>query len=228
MKKNDWSRKSVFICTTRRSGSTLLCEYLGSHKKLPIGLEYFWRKQRRSNSTKWGTTSLKDYVEKLLQDETSKDGYFVSKAFMEERSHLDFIAELREVFFLQGYPVSRLLHTLFGETYHILLYREDIHAQALSYEIAMDTGQWLLRGGEDKIETERQKIDPARISDRINRIIEERELWRGYFVSSGVSYHEVSYENLCEHPDAVCDRIAEYLRIEKPIEWVAPNLLKQN
>ena len=216
----------IFICSTPRSGSYMLCRYM-INAGLGIPHEYLnpvimrqiaprlglgseieglkWRSPGRRDRLPFGKADraaeiayLEKYIDTLIPLRC-QNGIFAAKI------HFDQYIRVLD---------NRIGRKLFDGGLFIYLFREDLLQQAVSRNYAYLTGQW---GIDDTVTTL-----PARQSDLLGVKAIDRELhtladedrgWRIFLAKNGLSPISLSYEQLCKDPNLVLAEIAVRLGI---------------
>jgi LPS sulfotransferase NodH len=195
-------KTSYIICTTARSGSNLLCDYLGNTGLLGHPIEFFNPKivsagvfdLRFPHS---GAISISSYVAWLKTTFRSANGILGIKLLYE-----DF--EL-----LSGFPAFQ---QLLQESELIYLSRANKISQAVSYFLAEMTGQWI---SEDPPIRRRDEVeyDFARIRE-IHQFLTKQELgWRDIFAAMSVAPYNIEYPSYCANPGATLRGIGALMDI---------------
>lgn len=135
--------RAYLVCSTPRSGSTLLCRALDATGVAGAPREYFNPNHRAQRTAEWGCgTSLASYVEALLARKTGANGVFGCKL------HWHHFERLRaEALGLPpgepAYDVSAdFLEELFGPLRYVHIVRRDLNRQAISHWTAARSGKW--------------------------------------------------------------------------------------
>lgn len=223
----------VFICSTARSGSYLLCRYM-VNAGLGVPHEYFnpiimrqiaprlgleqvsqlkWRPRSPWNDFFFGKTArgtemsfLGDYLRALVP-RRCQSGVFAAKI------HFDHYLKV-----LDNQTGCELLN---GGLF-IHLYREDLLAQAVSTHFANLTGRW---GIDDTVTTVPAShpnfFDVELINRHVEQIAEQNRGWRVFFGRNGLSILSMSYERLCADPFGFVVLIARRLGLD-------PDTLRQD
>jgi LPS sulfotransferase NodH len=219
--------KKLFICSTPRSGSYLLCRYM-INAGLGVPHEYFnpyvirqiaprlgfendvktmrWfplgrldRLNLRSRERAAELAFLKKYIPALVS-RRCQDGVFAAKIhFRDFRTVLD-------------NPVGNGL--LDGGVF-VFLYRENLLMQAISERFGQLTGRW----GIDEAVTTPPAANPDFFDRRaINLAIEDlaqqERGWRIFLARNGVTPMSISYEKLCQDPFAFVSAVASRLGVD--------------
>jgi trehalose 2-sulfotransferase len=206
-------RKSYIVASSYRSGSNYLCwelwrtgvlgapvEFLNPYDALPVLMNRF------------KASSPSDYVKKLIERRSSKNGVFGLKT----HSH-HFEA------FLKQYPL--LLEALSPVTF-IHINRRNKLAQAVSMAKALQTDFWTSR-----IESERPPVQYDR--ELIAKCLAEVELqelkWPRWFEAHKIIPFQVLYEDLIADGPKVVRSIVELLGVEddEPDEVHVPPMNRQ-
>jgi LPS sulfotransferase NodH len=219
--------KKIFICSTPRSGSYLLCRFminaglgvpheyfnpivirqmaprLGFEESIS-GLKWFPRGRKDRLMLRWRERAaevdfLKKYVPVLIP-RRCQGGVFAAKIhFRDFRTVLD-------------NPVG---HRLLDGGLFIYLYRENLLMQAVSERFAQLTGRW---GIDDTVTTwpaaNPNFFDDEAVDRTMNDLSEQDRGWRVFLARNGVAPMSCSYERLCEDPFGFVMAIASRLGID--------------
>lgn len=182
----------VFICFTQRSGSSLLAELLASTGELPQAKGNFsWQViVKHSKRNKYG--SFEQYCASLVWLRRG-NGFFACKA---SAAQLSFLTK------------EKLIPKVFAAPRFIHLRRRDVLAQAISFVIARQTGQWNIR---KQVKAEEPVYDAAAIAARVRAIAAANAWFEDYFALFGFPVFEVVYEDLAADPAATISDITEWL-----------------
>jgi LPS sulfotransferase NodH len=185
------------ICTSPRSGSNLLCQYLASTGVLGRPLEYFNGPGRR-------TLGLPDYPDDrekqiacVLTIGATANGIYGLKIFPEQ---FDLVAA--------SLSWTRLLPDL----RFVLLKRGDLLAQAISSVRASQTKQWRSTSPAQGSAV----YDADEIYERLRALVRDYARWDLFFARNGIDPLVVSYESLVESPQGCVDRIAGLFGLQGP------------
>lgn len=171
----------LVLLSTPRSGSTLLCELLRLNDGV-LAHEYFQPFQymqilaRRWGCVAGGIFNDAAYVGELCKHRTLPNGWLGINV---HGSHLKHFARMQKHFT--------------GVRFHYVhLVRQDLVAQAVSYEIATQSKQW-----SSEFET-RSDADYSfsRILRKLRVIQNQNALIQSYLMACGVQYRTISYEDL--------------------------------
>jgi hypothetical protein len=138
---------SYLICSTPRSGSTLLWVLLQSTGIAGRPESYFrlsdeptWVDQWRIARDPDGSFDYRDYVQAAIRDGSTENGVFGSRVMWGTMDEI--VAKLNTVYRdLAGADLD-LLSRVLGRTRFVYLYRGDAVAQAVSWARAEQTGYW--------------------------------------------------------------------------------------
>ncbi len=133
--RSEWDRprradppsRRLVICSTARSGSYLLCRQM-INARLGLPTEYFHERTIERLGTRWGVAPGDDdaYIDELEARRTTDNGVFAAKI-----QGPQFAAHPR--------VRERLLERA---DVLVLLYRRDLLAQAVSWQVSLATGYW--------------------------------------------------------------------------------------
>jgi trehalose 2-sulfotransferase len=204
-----WSgppRRTLWICTHPRSGSTLLCEALHFAGGFGSPLEYFHRGARPGMARRWGAATLAEYVAAVYRHRTAPDGLLSVKIFWQDVEDL-----VRELAPDHGARVGRLPDETPAADYRLIaevlapllpnptlvhLRREDRVRQAVSAVTATQVGRWRMIPGQDGPRTQEPEFDYGRIAGMIGFADYSHSHWRNFFAALGRSPYALSYEDL--------------------------------
>jgi LPS sulfotransferase NodH len=130
--------RSLFICTTPRSGTTLLAALLASTGRVGLVREDF----SRANEPDWAASDYGAFVAHTVR-RTSRGGVFGAKPLQGQLR--DFLARLRSVPQWTELPDLDLLRTVIPQPSFVWIRPRDVFAQAVSLLKAEQTGQWIAR-----------------------------------------------------------------------------------
>lgn len=219
--------KKIFICSTPRSGSYLLCRFM-INAGLGVPHEYFnpivirqmaprLGFEERINGLKWYPRGRRDrlllrtreraaelkFLESYLPvliPRRCQNGLFAAKIhFRDFRTVLD-------------NPPG---HSLLDGGLFIYIYRENLLMQAISERFSQLTGRW---GIDDTVTTgpvaNPDFFDVEAINRTLTDLSEQDRGWRMFLARNGVAPMSVSYERLCEDPFGFIVAISRRLGID--------------
>lgn len=219
--------RKLFICSTPRSGSYLLCRYM-INAGLGVPHEYFNPIIMRQIAPRLG---LEAAIEGLKwRRRTPMDRLPFGKA-----------ARTAEVNFLEKYAAAlvprRCQQGVFAAKIHfgqygkvldnsvgwrllsggvfVHLYREDLLSQAISTNVARATGRW---GIDDAVTTTPATNLDFSDASALDRTVEELAMedleWRVFLARNGISALSISYEQVCQDPFGFVAALARRLGID--------------
>jgi LPS sulfotransferase NodH len=188
------------VCSTGRSGSTLLCALLAHSRVMGVPHEYFHLTEHarplieRFQLARDGVVEPDSYVAALRRWRTSPNGVFGIKA------HFNQAAFMLELGIIQRhFRALKFVHVV----------RADVVAQAVSFSIADQTGQWSSLG-----EAAREPVYDARgIDDRLNHVLTQNAAWLRFFAINDIRPLTVCYEDLLGSVDAVCKGVCDFVGV---------------
>jgi LPS sulfotransferase NodH len=208
------------ICSSPRSGSTLLADYLTRTELAGCPLEYLNDVYIRHYGETAGTAHVdfKSYIADLESRRSSSNLVFGMKAHFSQLS-VAFKNANTEI-------VDRFIN---GFDHFLLIERRDKIAQAVSWYRALSTGIWSSKHAEMSGESEvLPKCDPLTITRTLLRIMEEESNWRKALADRGRTGHTVYYEDLAQAPGRELEEVFRALGIqERPPVWPNPSLSPQ-
>ena len=161
-------RKTFVIASTGRSGSHLVGRTLHASGAFGLPLEYL----HPSHLALWGRRSGKSDAMEIVRDiiahRTGPNGVFGIKI---HNSHL------------RSFPDLQGLFALLGDTYAVHLVRDDLAAQAVSYSIAVQTGEWISGMSGNGREA---RYDEALILRCLREIIADNAAWSEFLARNSL------------------------------------------
>ena len=134
---DDWPKIKYIICSSPRCGSNLLSEILHAQDGLGVPIAYlhlpahFPFLAHRWNCLNDNYVDIHKYFKSCFRWRTSKNGVFGMKTHW---NHFEYFLK------------SGILHYYFPNTKFVFLRRQDLLGQAISLELANQTGQWTSKG----------------------------------------------------------------------------------
>ena len=221
------SPRKVFLCSTPRSGSYLLCRAM-INAGLGVPHEYFnpivirqiaprFGFEAEVGKLRWWPRGRLDRLS-LRRAERASETAFLERyvpALVSRRCQGGVFAakiHYRDYLKVLDNPVGRRL--LDGGLF-IHLYREDMLKQAVSAHFAQLTGRW----GIDDTVTTAPAVDPdffeiKAIDETLNDLSEQDRAWRVFLARNGAAPMSISYEKLCENPFGFVAAIARRLGVD--------------
>jgi LPS sulfotransferase NodH len=220
--------KKIFICSTPRSGSYLLCRHM-INAGLGVPHEYFNPVVMQQMAPRLG---LSKDIDGLSWWPRGRMDRILLRRRQEPAAELAFLQEYLKILFArrcQGGVFAAKIHfrdfrrtldnplgrDLLKDGLFVYLYREDMLKQAVSEHVAQLTGRW---GIDDTVTTapvaDPDFFDTAGIDRALNDLAEQDRGWRLFLARNGVTPMTISYESLCEDPFAFVESIAGRLAID--------------
>ncbi|MEO1249952.1 MAG: Stf0 family sulfotransferase [Pseudomonadota bacterium] len=212
---------SYVICTSPRSGSTLLCDLLtqtdvagrpNSHFHRPSIDAWLDTYKLERDADKSERVVLGEIFQHAIERGTGGTGLFGLRL---QRHSFDFFSEKLAVLH-PGHPsdVDRF-QAAFGRTLFIHLKRDDKVEQAISHVKAEQTGLWHVAPDGTEIERNAAPKEPVYDSEAIRARFDEASAldrqWEDWFSTEGIEPLRVSYHDLASDPPATLRRILEKL-----------------
>jgi LPS sulfotransferase NodH len=198
--------KSLLICGTPRSGTSLLCGYLANTKIAGHPREYYWKENESYGYKNWGVKTYAEYLRKTKELGSTPNGIFSAKVMWGYFS--DFLTKLRNLSRKEGLNDKELLDSTFPNLRFIFLQREDVVAQAVSWAIAVQTEIWF--SGDMRKPRQVPVYNFELIKQFVNEVKEHNKRWNEWFKKSSVVPCAVKYEELALMPKKV---VLDTLRI---------------
>jgi LPS sulfotransferase NodH len=216
---------SYIICTTPRSGSTLLCKLLASTGKARQPDSFYHRSEfMREWADEWGlsdsdTLSTSDFERAYLAAAVKAGG--AGTGIFGLRLQQEYLRLLSQTLDL-GYPKllsdrARFEHA-FGRTLYLHLTREDKVAQAVSLVKAQQSGFWHLNADGTELErlAEPQEVhyDFERIHREVVALEHDDHAWDIWFKQQEIIPVRIRYETLADNPSGTLIQMFDTFEIE--------------
>lgn len=219
---------SYFICTTPRSGSTLLSEGLGGTGLAGHTTEWFFMLRDRGPDELRGIEDGGEYMKAFLAIEnlewlsdaffrryidlcTDANGIFGVKMFWSEITALERV--LRRTYSENTASTAALLDRLFPNLQYIYLERENVTRQAVSLVMARQTKSWSTR-----IKAEgTASFDFDLIWQMRSDLLTRAEQWRTFFEDNGIEPLRITYDQVVSDYPGAIRAVLDFLGIAIPI-----------
>lgn len=199
------TRKNVLVCSSPRSGSTLLCNLLAGTNVVGQPTEYFNLPLVQGFfQHRFQASDTRDYILQLQQLRTSPNGVFACK--------------LHYFQYVQMFG-DRALQDYFANVKYIYLYRKDTVAQAVSWAKAILSGEYSTVCAEGK----ELPYEEAAIRRCYLDIYWENNGWKCYFDRWSIRPLVLQYEQVAEDFGAALDKVLSFLEVEKPANFAIPD-----
>jgi LPS sulfotransferase NodH len=165
----------------------------------------------------WRVSRFEDYLARVFEVGTSPNGVFAAKLmwnYFEE-----FMFEIRRL--VSGYERLDLevISSVFPAPQFLLIRREDVVAQAVSWSKAAQTGQYAAH----QVKTGEAVFDFDHIDGLRELVLVQNGAWRRWFAAHEIEPFEVTYEALCVDPVGVTMKTLSFLDLEPLAEdTIAP------
>ena len=206
------STKNYIICSTPRSGSTLLARGLWHTNIAGKPHEYFHQKwHMRKLQDRWNTLNLKEYIDTLKIKRKSENGVFGFKAHYYQLEKIIDDIDIENVF-----PKIK----------YIFITRNDKIRQGISLYRASLTKSWAYCEPETVI----PEFDYKGIRKSIELIKKEEKNWNDFFMVKKIRPFKVIYETFNNNYRKTILAVVKYLDIKIPndLRIEKPQLNKQS
>ncbi len=213
--------RSYVICTTSRSGSTLLCRLLAQTGQAGHPASFFHRPDLRDWAQKAGLEAgaTQDTPEGLRQifDGIRTAGAGNTGVFglhLMRKSYPKLAEQLAKAFPNAATERARL-SAAFGDLLYIRLTRGDKIAQAVSWVRAQQSGLWHRHADGSELERTAPPgllhYDAEAIGAQRNSLMRDDAAWERWFEREQITPLKLTYEGLAEAPQTCVDRILRRL-----------------
>lgn len=203
--------KSIIICSTGRSGSTLLGRTLSSVGYAGNCREFFRPDVLANHGVGKSVDRLYGYFASAYgRGKTSNQVFGV-------KLHWDHMVDLLKIVRTdptwQPQSDISVLSELFPNPTFIFIRRQHLVKQAISMEMGNQTGVYVIdaeNAGDRPSVEQRLRFKPLNIYRCKQGIQRRNQKWRDFFQQNNVSFLEVVYEDLVQDFDTVMGRVLEF------------------
>lgn len=219
--------ESYIICTSPRSGSTLLCKLLAETGKSGNPNSHFhnpslasWLETYEFHNSDFSTEqeALSAIFDAARARGTADTGIFGLRL---QRGSFDFFIQQTAVLFPGLQSDVERIQAAFGQTLFIYLTRPNKLDQAISRVKAAQTGLWHMAADGTELERLSEPQDPHYDADAISHHLAELseldDAWRDWFEREKLKPLAISYDELSSDPQNVLGIILNELGLEKKI-----------
>lgn len=201
--------RPYLIATTPRSGSHFLGHAIASVGHFGFPLEYLNPGNLRVWSDRFGTDGNAETLAAIAHRRSGPTGLFGIKAHWDQWA---------------GFDRHDVIDRWGGISRAIWIRRRDLAAQAISFTVAEQTGQWI-SGSRARGPAAYDAVAIARNARRIRR---QNENWRAFFDGPFAGpVLKVVYEDLTARPEAAFEAVARFLDRDTPVRPRAPGRTKR-
>ncbi len=240
---SEWSRDQVahvapkssfFICHTMRSGSTLLCDALGSTGVAGHAEEYFPERSHRGEVyvtsgaalndpaawlCDWTSTPFEQCLDRVLRCGTTPNGVFASKVRWLNMPYLgEMIGALPE---RAGASLAEHLDSLFPNFRYVWITRRNKVRQAVSLVKARQSKQWKATSAESR-RSNATDYNFRLIDLALRGIVQEECAWEEYFTDAGITPFAVIYEDFVRNYESTVRSLLYELKVDLPTGYLFP------
>ena len=216
-------KQSYMICTSPRSGSTLLCRMLQNTGVAGVPESYFhtpslagWLKEYGMPAEAFATPlkATQAVVDAALVEGTGTSSVFGLRM---QRHSFDFFMRQLDLLYPSLSSDSERIKAAFGPTKFIHLTRADKLDQAISFVKATQTGLW--HQAPDGTEIERLSeprppvYDRHAIATELARAHAMDMAWEAWFSTEGITPLRLTYDDLSAHPHITLSRVLRHLGV---------------
>lgn len=228
---------SYVLCTTPRSGSTLLCSLLAATGVAGVPKSFF----HEPSVDSWAANLLhppqrgageiqyaRDVVDAAIAEGTGGTGIFGLRL---QRDSFEYLLSTLALLHPGRMSDADRLRAAFGRTLFIHLTRPDKVAQAVSCVKAQQTGLWHMRPDGTALERQKKHQDPVYDGAALRRCYDEMvkadSRWCAWFENDGVEPLRLTYDRLADDPRAGLREVLRALRLDEgPADGVAIGVKK--
>ncbi|EAW38816.1 Stf0 family sulfotransferase [Lyngbya sp. PCC 8106] len=218
-------KKTYIICSTMRSGSTLLCDLLTNTKLAGQPQEFFlpqWEKK-----SKFDTTNYPEYLQKMLESFASSNGVSGVKLMWCNCEYV--IRRLHKSSESSSKPDLELLKEVFPDLKFVFISRRSKVRQAISLARSVKTKQWnKYQDSQNPGKTSFNRygniynsqknpypyISPGTLEVYLSQIKKDESAWFEFFKNNNIEPQIIIYEELAQNKQKNINNILQFLDIQ--------------
>lgn len=219
------SLRSYVLCSSPRSGSTMLSEALAFSDRAGVPIEYFDpTNAMRVIRQRWGCRSLGAYIDELHRRRCSANGVFGLKIHWFQ---LASVSRARSGDAAAGRlpALAETLDRLAPAATIVRVVRGDRRRQALSWARAERTGRWSARSADHESPP---PVPPEEVDDYERRLAAEEAGWDRLLDHLGRASMVVRYEDMCEDFAGTVRAVGDYIGCPLGDDVPAPRTVRQS
>ncbi|HZR91593.1 MAG TPA: Stf0 family sulfotransferase [Gaiellaceae bacterium] len=201
--------RTFVVCSTPRTGSTMLGDLLADTGLVGRAGEYFGEPFRRQVVPGLSRRGFDDYLVACTRHARGT-GAFGVKLHWDQVEVFLHLLRLRRG--LSGRSDGEVLEAIFPSVRFVSLRREDEVAQAVSWWKAITTGRWT----DGRPPVGEPRFDADGIRTRLRRIEQHNAAWEAWFRANGIEPLRLTYEELVADPASVARRTLLHLGVQVP------------
>jgi LPS sulfotransferase NodH len=219
--------RSYLICSTPRSGSTLLAEAMYRTQQLAIPAEYLEIGAALPYLyNRWECAGFDDYVRRLHDHRTADNGVFGVKAHWHQVVQFANTSQGAEPFADIDFSVmNAVLRRVIPNAVFIFVTRRDKARQAVSHWLASQTQRWI-RLGDDPM-SEIPPYDFEGISKFSTGITASEQFWDKFFSLGRVEPLRIVYEDLVADYENTVRLAAQHVGVNTAKQAASPPRMKR-
>jgi LPS sulfotransferase NodH len=208
------------IASVQRSGTHLLCSILRSTGIAGTPEEHFLSKPAETWEKRWDAPSRVAYVQNVLRQNTASNGVFGTVVMW---SYFERMLEmLQEIPVYKNLNGAQLLAAVFRKPKYIWMRRRNHVEQAVSWEIACQTGIWSQKAEKKSQPRAILRFDFKVIDEWCNRIAAHDDGWANYFGENQIEPLILFYEDVVASHRTAAERVLEFLELPFPPDLEIP------
>ncbi|MEM6254381.1 MAG: Stf0 family sulfotransferase [Cyanobacteria bacterium P01_D01_bin.156] len=188
------TKNNYIVCSTVRSGSTLLCRTLETLDGFGQPEEYFHRHRLEALNLENSPDDFLQYCHSIFTQDTP-DRFGIKMHWWQL---MEFLALGRELPQFRDKSDLDILNGIFPNLRFIYLWRRDVTSQAVSAAIASQTGQWEKSMHNTSNKLRPVKFQPWKIYEWEQSLKEQNHCWQTFFQTNQLDYYAITYEDLVE------------------------------
>jgi trehalose 2-sulfotransferase len=208
------------IASVQRSGTHLLCSILRSTGIAGTPEEHFLSKPGETWEKRWDAPSRVAYVQNVLRQNTASNGVFGTVVMW---SYFERMLEmLQEIPVYKNLNGAQLLAAVFRKPKYIWMRRRNHVEQAVSWEMACQTGIWSQKAEKKSQPRAILRFDFKVIDEWCNRIAAHDDGWAIYFRENQIEPLILFYEDVVASHRTAAERVLEFLELPFPQDLEIP------
>ncbi len=190
--------KFVFLCFTNRCGSNFLADLLVSTRRLRHASEFLNAEEVVSAATLHGHRTFQEYFSWHARSRAARCNVVTAKLAI---PHLEMLGD------------SGILDQIFNRSWFVFQTREDRLGQAISWEIARQTGRWSSTTAQS-LSGRPPQYSARRLRDAMALLCAQNRQFEAFFVANRIEPLRIVYERLITEQEACVREIGRQVGLD--------------
>lgn len=218
---------TLFVCATKRSGSTFIGRWIAQQPDLPYVREWFQAFQINESRRRYGlpeNVPLETLIKQIRAHEKQGDWFGIKIMW----DNLVGLLSKRTDPGFKDASLKELVAAYFPNAKFVWITRENKTAQAVSLAKALQTGVWEVRpnGPKPVPRDHTLRYSFLGIDEQRQVVADEESEWANFFEEAGIEPLKISYEAFKDDPPKYIAKIRALMGLDSTAEAIPPHAEK--